>query len=451
MEKKQNVILITIDSLRADHLGFMGYKKDISPNIDKLSKESTVFNKAFSVGPITHHSFPGILTSTYPLDYQGPYKIEKPRVLISQALKEQGYITAAFHSNPALSDYFGYNQGWDYFEDINISPSIITNDGYNDFKISVKYFVKKIGKVFLNFFPDVFFLLKYILYKLNKLKTIQKRIKGELINRVAKDFIISVKKEEKPFFAWIHYMDVHCPYLPYDCYFKDRKFSYSELIAKEAPRYFSERYSFWTPLVSFNRKHLKKSINLYDDGIKYVDEQIGDLVNFLKREGFYKNTVLVITSDHGDEFLEHKGGLHTNSLYNELLHVPLLIYAPSKSSGTINKPVSLIDIPTTISDLLGVEKDKNFKGQNIFQNSNDLVFHETVRVAEMNDLSINSKKQCKIACQNKGWKYIIDYGTGMEELYNLLTDPKEQNNILNQEPKILSQMKEKIKELEAIN
>jgi arylsulfatase A-like enzyme len=111
MKKKPNIILITVDSLRADHLGYMGYGKGISPNIDKLAGESVVFNNAFAVGPVTPHSFPSILTSTYPLDYQGPRKIERPRKLISEVLKEKGFITAAFHSNAYLSNFFGYNRG----------------------------------------------------------------------------------------------------------------------------------------------------------------------------------------------------------------------------------------------------------------------------------------------------------------------------------------------------
>jgi len=97
MAKKPNIILITIDSLRARHLGFMGYKKNISPNLDRLAEKSIVFTQAYVVGPNSSHSFPSLLTSTYPLDYQALH-IDENRELLSEVLKKQGHIRLVFNT-----------------------------------------------------------------------------------------------------------------------------------------------------------------------------------------------------------------------------------------------------------------------------------------------------------------------------------------------------------------
>jgi len=156
--KKPNVILITVDCLRPDHLGFMGYKKEISPNLDKFSKECFVFANAFAVGPNTPYSFPAILTGTYPLDYQGPRKMERPRVFISEHLKKKGFVTAAIHSNPRLSSFFGYNRGWDFFEDITPPLQISYT---KSFKKALKKKASQLFNFFLFLFPQLFFRLKY--------------------------------------------------------------------------------------------------------------------------------------------------------------------------------------------------------------------------------------------------------------------------------------------------
>jgi len=452
MEKKPNIILITVDALRADHLGYMGYHKDLSLNIDALAKESVVFNQAYAVGPVTPHSFPAILTSTYPLDYQGPNKNEKPRVLISEVLKNTGYITAAFHANPYLSDYFGYNQGWDYFEDL--TPSYDAHLAQGKQNIRIKAYLeplKSLAMLFLSILPAFTFWIRYLIYRAGFLKalveTMKKEPKADFINKIVKDFFSSVKNEKKPFFTWIHYMDVHGPYLPYENYFHDKNLSYSELIGKELPVFLSKKqYLFKTPFKNFSKKYLETSVYLYDQGIKYLDEQIGNLIDFLKKENIYENTIIILTADHGDEFLEHGGGTHSNKLYNELLHVPLLIKRLEENNKTINKKVSLINLPPTICNLAGLEPSVSFKGRDLFELKNEIIFHQTA----FNENSgwttpltnIRKLNQCKMACQTEEWKYIIDYGTGLEELYNLLTDPKEEKNLDKVESKITLQMRE---------
>jgi arylsulfatase A-like enzyme len=448
MAQKPNLILITIDALRADHLGFMGYKKDISPNIDNLAKESIVFKNAFSVGPTTPYSFPSILTSTYPLDYQGPREIKKPRVFISEVFKKEGFITAAFHSSPYLSDYFGYDKGWDFFKDIHFS----TNSSPGE-----SWFKKIFNKITISILPELFFWMAYLKYRIQGPKK-NIRVRASFVNQVVKDFMYFLKGKNKPFFLWVHYMDTHTPPL---CYFRDGVCSYGELIGDYvgAAIWAHGNKGALKRFIKNNfEKYLGETLSSYDKAIKYLDEEIGELLNFFKKQDIYQNSVICVASDHGDEFLEHGGLGHNIQLYNEALSVPLLIRIPESNSTRIpggkivENKVSLIDLAPTLCDLVGIKKDPTFKGKNLIDGQEGLIFHQSAfSEREGHRLDIERLDQCRVACQSDSWKYILDYGTGKEELYNLREDPGEQNNLSNVNLEILSQMRKKVQEFEEKN
>ena len=372
MNKKPNVILITVDVLRADHLGFMGYEKDVSPVIDNLAKESVVFSEAFSVGPNTPHSFPAILTSTHPFDYQGVKRIERPRKLISEVLKEDGFVTAAFHSNPYLSDFFGYNRGWDFFEHFSKpvgSALFPSRNRITRLKTFLTALSKKIfTKITTAFFPQLFFRMMYWKYRL-KVSKEEFEIPAEDINRTIKDFVSAQK--ENPFFIWVHYMDVHSPYFPNGKYEKGKVLNYSEFISAWIAGYleFSKSRIF----KKFITPYLKQAIDFYDKGISYLDKELGNLFVFLKKEGIYQNTIICLTADHGEEFLEHGAGFHKAKLYNELLHIPLLIKIPDKGHQLIEEKVSLISLAPTLCQLVEAESPSSFKGKSLFDKGNEFI------------------------------------------------------------------------------
>ncbi len=435
--ERPNIILLTIDALRPDHLGF-------APNIGKLASESIVFNNAFSVGPTTPYSFPSILTSTYPLDFQGPKCIEKPRVLLSEVLQKHGYITCAIHSTPYLSEYFGYNRGWDFFQDINFYSPPAKNSKLK------KWF----NKITMSVFPALFFWTVYLQYKIKGPKSV--KAKAGFVNKVVRDFIYSVKGRQQPLFLWVHYMDTHTP--P-PCYSEGRVCSYAELIGDclgaaiwnhgnkgALKRYVQKNF----------KKYLPQTLSSYDESIRSLDKEIGNLIEFLKKQGIYQNSVICLTSDHGDEFLDHGGVGHNVQLYNEVLSVPLFFKTPSAGRGEIiKKKVSLIDLAPTLCSLAGAEKDLSFKGSNLFDKlsgEEDCIFHQSA-FSEIDGrrLEIERLDQCRMACQLGGWKYIIDHGTGQEELYNLSKDPAEKNNIAESDAEVVLKMREKIKKFQKEN
>lgn len=442
MTKKPNIILITVDSLRPDHLGYMGYKKNVSPNIDILAKESTVFTRAFATGPITPHSFPSILTSTYPLDYQGPKKIERPRKLISEVLKEQGFTTAAFHSNAFLGEFFGYNQGWDFFEEVEVP----TDFPFLKERKLITILKKIFRRVSTRFFPQLFLLLQYLRYRIKG--PAANKIKAAFLTQTVKDFISS-STNNSPFFVWVHYMDVHGPYFGQEN-FQAGPLSLPEYVAGYSPILLPHYPT--KKLKKIVKKSIKLTIDLYDRGIEYVDKQIGDLINFLRTRNIYESCIIILTADHGEEFLEHGAGSHWTKLYNELLHVPLLVKIPTSHREIIEKPVSLIDLSSTLCDILNIKRPSSFKGENLFNRSNSPVFHQTglgkrksifsSEVPLIEYCEIENINQCKTAFQFDSWKYILNFDNKEEELYNLSSDPEEQNNLLRSErPEILFQMR----------
>ena len=428
MEKKPNLILITIDDLRADFVGFLNSQKNITPNLDKLAKESLIFKNAFSVGPMTPHSFPAILTSTYPLDFHGPKKIERPRILISEVFQNQGYITAAFHSNPYLSGFFGYDKGWDYFEYLRLEGK--RNKILEDFKS----FLEKISKKLVNWNPKFVFQIRYLFYKLGIWKPFKKILAFE-INKLLKEFLLANKNSEKPFFIWVHYMDVHYPFMFFDHYFKDLPLSLSDLIARSLPTFLTRRESLSLPLKKFAFQNMNLVKRAYEDGIRYLDLQIGNLIDFLKKENLFENTIICLTSDHGEEFLEHGGANHDAKLYQELLKVPLLIKFPrGEKKGIFEEKVSLIDLAPTLCDIVKVKTPPSFKGKSFFKEKRKIIFHQTgenkkEKNREFAFLNIESLEQCKMAVQFENFKYILDFDKKGEELYDLKKDPKEKENI----------------------
>jgi arylsulfatase A-like enzyme len=416
----KNVILITVDSLRADCL-------DKAPNIANFAKEGYLLNNAYATGPVSSQSFISILASVYPLDFEALKKINKPKALLGQAFKDNGFTTASFHSINYLNDYLEFD--WDF------SNQIASN------KKQEKKILKKIfwafEKFFLDIFPSLVFGARYLLHRAGFI-TIKPRLEAAKLNLQVKDF---VKKQKEPFFLWVHYMDVHEPYLPYESHFKDRKLSYDELAG-----YYLNK----TKNKNFLKRHIKKARELYEDGIKYVDKELGDLFDFFKKNNIWDESIVVFASDHGDAFLEHGRAGHYDGLYNELLRVPLIIKDPGRIPKIINRKVSLIDLAPTICDLAGVGKPSSFKGHSLFESEKEFIFHQTARNSEKTGrdsfTEINDIKQCKLACQNSSFKYMLDFNTKKEELYDLSGDPAEKNNIAGEKKEIIAQMRKIINE-----
>jgi len=412
-----NIILITIDSLRYDHLGCYGYHRNTSPNIDVLATRGVKFLQAISNGGQTPQSFPSILASALPPIENNESKVILQRsITLAETLRSSGYHTAAFHSNPYLSRYYNYDLGFDVFDDnyrqlstrglkiwinrIAASNSLMTR------LLGKGSLISRIYRMYKSVLPDKF--------------------TGPIINAegMVNKAIPWLKNHRDRYFLWIHFMDVHNPYAPETKYLNQ---FCNQLISRREMKF------LWQKMLNrpaqISEFELEMLINLYDGEIKYTDEMIELLLD--NSANYMENTIVIVTADHGDEFGEH-GRFGHNTVYDELLHVPLIIAGPGiEGSTVIKQQVSLIDLAPTITDLVGIENPGSFQGKSLLQT---IEGREDI-VADTISVYLNhALRQRNIAYRISGWKYILTENLGeghmlSEEIYDLENDLGETNNL----------------------
>ena len=403
--QETNVILILIDTLRADHLSCYGYERSTSPNIDRMAEEGVLFENPVAPSSWTKPSTASLFTSLYPSMHGVIYgNSVLPRALttLAEVLKEAGYLTAGFVANPQIKAIFDFDQGFDFYDDTIVEDKI--------------YHVLFRGND----------LEKKIIRRLFKLKwEWTDNNNAEMITRK----IIPWLKENKDsrFFLYLHYIDPHEPYSP--------------------PDPFHDKYSN----DEFKMTENQKNIALYDAEIAYTDENIGVLLQTLEQLNIANRTLVVLTSDHGEEFLEHGGTGHGQSLYEEQIRVPLIMRYPHvlPASRIIKERAKMIDIMPTILDLLGIGWDGHMEGASLLPlvRQDNIESHENYIFSE----TYLGYFQGKAITHNK-WKYIFTEVSelrdinklGPEELYDLDNDRGESRNLINQKPKIAKEFREKL-------
>src|SRR5713226_5933067 len=285
-----NVVVITIDTLRADHLGCYGYKQIRTPNIDALAADGVRFERAYTAVPVTLPSHTVIFTGTYPMlsgmhDFAAN-KLNPTQPTLASVLKEHGYATAAVIGSAVLDSRFGLNRGFDFYYD------------HFDFN------------------------------RLQESNLEEMERPGNLVADVALDWL--AKNRTNKFFLWMHLYDPHYPYRP--------------------PAPYSEQYK--------DRP--------YDGEIAFADAQVGRLIAFLKANGLYRNTVIVLAGDHGESLGEHGEKTHGFFIYNATLHVPMIIRLPGNSSPrVVSDLASLADLMPTILTALKVDPPSQVQGVNL--------------------------------------------------------------------------------------
>lgn len=401
----KNVVLLTVDCLRADHMSCYGYRRETTPFIDRLAKKSLFFKNAFSNGPNTRHSVPSFLSSTYPLLFLQEInggKFHIGRRSVAEILKNNGYATAAVHSNPYISKFYGYDRGFDYFNDFLLGQ---VEDEIKESRL------KKI-------FREVVKGLKAI--TLHKLP----HEDGKRINYEGLRWLENV---DEPFFLWLHYMDVHMPYVPPNQFLEEigvKKYSHIKKV------WMGKKIDDIKMRDKIKDEEIVDYINLYDGCVRYTDSLLKEIVSKIEKR--YPDTIFIITADHGEEFREHGDLSHLEKLYDELLHIPLLFYGKGIDDRIIEKPVSLISLVPTILHLLGINDNRWLQGKNVFE-SEEFIIAEAWREKPIT------------AYRDLEWKFII---SGSErELYNITEDGQEKFNLYDSKD---GKVKEKISLFEKI-
>jgi arylsulfatase A-like enzyme/Tfp pilus assembly protein PilF len=362
-----NVVFITIDTLRADHLGCYGNQQIHTPHIDALAADGVRFERAYTPVPVTLPSHTVIFTGTYPL-FSGMHdfadnKLGPSQTTLASVLEKRGYATGAVIGSAVLDSRFGLNRGFDFY--------------YDHFDFS----------------------------RLQESNLDAMERPGNVVADVALDWLS--KNYRRKFFLWMHLYDPHYPYRP--------------------PPPYSEEY----------KDHP------YDGEIAFADAQVGRLIRFLKEKNLYRNTLIVLSGDHGESLGEHGEKTHGFFIYNATLHVPLIFHLPDgRAARTVPDLVSLADLMPTVLQFLKAEVPAEVQGRNLLplmtpqkREDSRSLYAETF----LPRLHFNWSELRGVETENY---HFID--APKPELYDLAKDPAETQNLFPQKKAVAEELRARL-------
>jgi len=335
-----NVLVVVIDTLRADHMALYGYNRETTPHLDAIAKQGVVFENDISPSPWTLGSHASMLTGRYPHEHGVDHDVALGTTYptLPEVFARHGYRTGGVSANV---HYFarrtGLARGFIHFNDYFYSAGDM-------------FYRTLWGRIVHKYAPDS--------PRFDEVFTRKRapQVNQELLSWIDQD-------RSKPFFAFINYFDVHDPYQPLLPY--REMFNRAETNA--APPQIDQRidrkdHPYLYRLSHMSPRDFQHQVDAYDGATYYVDEHIASLFAELDKRGLSQNTLVVITSDHGECFGDHGLLGHWNSLYREILHVPLIYYWPGKipAGVRITKAVSAVSLPATVLDLAGIKADVAF-------------------------------------------------------------------------------------------
>jgi arylsulfatase A-like enzyme len=408
---KPNVLVIVMDTVRADHLSVYGYQHDTSPNLRALARDATLYTHAQSAADITLTSHASLFTGMYP-SWHSAYcqppeaaygrELSKKVSTLAEILAGRGYTTLGVAANLYLRSDFGLERGFSEFRIRRPVPVLGES----------RYQLRRAMRRVLNLVTDT--------AQFDRLYN-----KGEEINE---EFFTTLDQRtaNAPFFAFLNYMDAHFPYIPPAPY--DRKFpgKTSTLSVDDLER---EQYAI-AGGGDVSADYRPYCVSQYDGGIAYLDAQLGQIVAGLKQRNLYDNTMVVITSDHGEAFGERRRVQHGNSPYQNLLHVALLIkYPKGARKGAETEPVSLIDVAPTILNVAGFPVPGTMQGFSLLDAA---ALHGRKLFSETFPCPVLQAPDCA-GCSARtvvSWPFkYIAFSTGKKQLFNLEADPDENREL----------------------
>lgn len=370
-DNRPNLILISIDTLRQDHVGAYGYERETTPNIDQLAATGLLFRNAIAQAPWTLPSHMSMLTGLYPSGhgvFSPQHRLTKDKLTIAELLRNSGYRTVAFTGGGFVREQFGY-QGFELF---------VQRPGHAE------------------------------------------RRQAEAVLASASEWMR--RSPDQPFFMLFHTYQVHAPYDPppeHDLFASDQ---YAGLI-EVADRTYRDFNAQKEHMTAADYSYL---IDKYDGNIHYTDAVIGNLFEELKRSELWERTVVILTSDHGENFDDHlQYELGHDELYSEVLRIPLVLSGPGIPAGRVTeRVVESTDLMPTLLQLAGVTCPVQLDGSSLLDQlespgEGEIAFSEhasTDRIGE-------------VAATSRGWKALVR-DNGDFEVYDISRDPSEQSNVL---------------------
>ncbi|MFZ3340190.1 MAG: sulfatase-like hydrolase/transferase [Terriglobales bacterium] len=447
--KQKSLVLITVDSLRADHCGFHGYPRPTTPFLDALTAESFVVPSAVAAGAPTYYSLPAIFASRMPLALgRDVIGLAPGESTLATALRDAGYATAAFSAaNPYISSRFGYEQGFEVFEDFldfdqtssaetgaSAPADLRASSTRNKLNQSLKRAAQAIG--FGPAYDELYFqyCLRVASSRVTSMSALRRFPTAEAMVDRAISWLRSC--ERRPFFLWLHLMDPHSPYYPSEEAY--RALTRREVSASQA-RYVNE---FWKrsdlPPARLQRKK-GSIIELYDAGIRAVDTQVARLVSHLQQLDVWGECAFALTADHGEEFLDHGRRYHAPvNLREEITRVPLMIRDPDSAKRDVTTvPFSHLHLAPTLLDMLDVRAPEDFRGislgRNLQQGTSwaDFAISECVYGCNNPFRGRDRLAARLLSVRSARHKLVMRIEAGsVEEIYDLEADPKEERPLL---------------------
>ena len=360
--EETNLVFITIDCLRADHLGSHGYRRDVTPTLDALAATGVRFQNAYANAPMTLPSIPQIFTSrVFPTRDQD---------ILTHPISRSGISNAAYVNNAWI-------------------PLWLSQGGHAE--------------------PP---------------GTFDRLVSGDLDATAITDAAVGWLEEHprERFALYLHYLDAHTPYRP--------PHSYIERYADpdyEGPVGDTFNDSQGADTGKYDDADKAKIVSLYDASVRYVDDQIGRLFEALEESGRLDKTLIVVSADHGEEFWDHGRFFHGQSLYDELLHVPLLVRLPAGAhAGTVvDRPVRSIDIAPSILEWLSLPRPEGFTGGSLAE----AIAAPDEDGEPLFATATQAQFPTRYAVRTRTQKLIESIDSGTRELYQVGTDPGEERNV----------------------
>jgi arylsulfatase A-like enzyme len=402
--KPRNAILISIDTLRPDHLGSYGHTRDTSPTLDRIAAEGVRFEDVTAPSPWTLPSHATMLTGLYPSRHgvkTHETRLSEEVVTLAEEFRDAGYATfAVVNTHNVGAPQFQLSQG---FADEHFSYIIETEEDLVSMKLRTHN-------------------------------------SGEQIVATAKDFLRS-RADDEPFFLFLHFYDVHTDFTPKDEYREKYVGPYAGRLTGSTIQLVNVRNAE-ERLSDADVRWLRE---MYDAEIRQLDDLLGRFLGWLDDEGELDETLLVVTSDHGEEFQEHGSVLHGRTHYQEVARVPLLVRGPGVPSATVvSTPVHGIDVTPTILGVMGIPSRQARDGIDLSPAWSGGALPERTFFAEAdhnNQVEGVLVSDIKKMVRQGSTKLLLDTHTGAVELYDIGRDAAELQDLAPGAPERVAELR----------
>jgi len=413
----RNVILISVDTLRADRISRTGPVACTTPNFDRLAEEGVLFDRAQATSSWTLSSIASMLTSLYPTGHgvmRMHDQLDSLRETVAEKVSAGGFRTVAVVTNGWLLEPFGVGQGFQVYDHMK-------------HRLRAEYWNSHLW-------------FRFIRPLRKRRAPVGEESQGETADSVLplKHAIATLEaNQSENFFFWLHVIDPHEPYVARGKWAAKAGQGYKGRIGRLDSGLVMQ-YRTGQILKLEDRRHIE---DLYNREVEYTDMVIGQFLDRIRELGLMRNTLIIFTSDHGEEFWEHDSVSHGHTCFTELVNIPLIIRPPDAESVERNRrieaQVSLVDLAPTILDYLGLPGLDHAEGISLMP----VLRHEQEPVSRPVFYEAMAYFGEKKGVNDGRYKYVLTEETGREELYDLFEDPGEQWNLVHSHPELKLELK----------